>query len=479
MIPEPEDPPGRGPDTPSAGKELGITKRRLTWCAPLALLAAIAVRAEESKLGEVVVTAPRVRPETPAPADVTGFATVIDTREAPTGVSTLADTLSSAPGVQVRRFGGLGAFSTVSVRGFSPGQVQLYLDGVPLSRADDEVVNLGDLPLDALERVEIYRGVTPLAFAQSGPGGVVNLIPWRPGPEPLSAASLSYGSFLTRKLDVAGSASSGPWDYLAFGQYFGSRNDFTFTNDLGTPENPDDDRTERRQNAGFDQGSFTARVGWHPPGPLGVWLTTDSFGKEQGVPGRGPVQSTEAHRRIVRQLAQLGARLTPVGDLPLTAEGSVFFVYQGEHFQNPPDDPAFQFATDVTERTVGGGGQVLLRGALGAHQVPGMLLAVGNESLRELDEVGIFPAKAPGESPPRTQLRGTIAAEDEILLFADRVSLVPGVRYEVYRDDFPPDPRQPPALRTPGVTVFDPVSPRSGVRAEAVRRLTRLGNPGR
>jgi len=227
------------------------------------LLAAAAARADE-RLPEVVVTAPREREEKPAPADVTGFATVIDTSTAPAGVSTLAETLAAAPGVQVRRFGGLGEFSTVSVRGFSPGQVQLYLDGVPLSRADNEVVNLGDLPLDALERIEVYRGVTPLAFAQSGPGGVVNLIPRRPGLAPLNAASVSYGSFVTRKVDVARSASEGSWDYLAFGQYLGSQNDFTFTNDLGTTDNPNDDRTETRQNAQFDQGSFTARVGWRP-----------------------------------------------------------------------------------------------------------------------------------------------------------------------------------------------------------------------
>jgi hypothetical protein len=30
-------------------------------------------------------------------------------------------------------------------------------------------VNLADLPLDAVDHVEIFRGTTPLAFAQSGP----------------------------------------------------------------------------------------------------------------------------------------------------------------------------------------------------------------------------------------------------------------------------------------------------------------------
>jgi outer membrane receptor protein involved in Fe transport len=476
-IPEPEDRPGEASDAPSAGKELGIRSRPLTSCALAALLTALAARADD-RLDEVVVTAPPVHAETPAPADVTGFATVIDTRDAPAGVATLAETLSAAPGVQVRRFGGLGEFSTVSVRGFSPGQVQVYLDGVPLSRADDEVVNLGDLPLDALERIDVYRGVTPLAFAQSGPGGVVNLIPRRPGLEPLNAASVSYGSFVTRKLDVARSASEGPWEYLAFGQYLGSRNDFTFTNDLGTTDNPNDDRTETRQNAAFDQGGFTARVGWRPAGPLSVWFTSDSFGKEQGVPGRGSVQSTAAHRRVVRQLAQLTGRLASVGSLPLTAEGSAYLVYQGERFEAPLGDPAF-IPTDVTERTLGGGGQLLVRGALGRHHVPGLLVGLGHEALREDNAIGVFPVLEPGESPTRTRLRATVAAEDEVLLLGERVSLVPSGRVEVYRDDFPPDLRQPPAFRTSGVEVQAPVSGRFGVRAEVVRGLTLLGNVSR
>ena len=91
----------------------------------------------------------------------------------------------------------------------------------------------------------------------------------------------------------------------------------------------------------------------------------------------------------------------------------------------------------------------------------------------------MFPVLQAGESPTRTQLRGTVAAEDEVLLLGDRVSLVPAVRTEIYRDDFPADPRLPPALRTSGTDVFTEVSPRFGVRAEALPGLTLLGNIGR
>jgi iron complex outermembrane receptor protein len=100
----------------------------------------------------VVVTGERTDLDVVPAADFTAFATVIDTSDAPREVTSLADVLSESVGVQVRRFGGLGAFSTLSVRGFSPGQVQIYFDGVPLTRADNETVNLGDLPIAAFIR---------------------------------------------------------------------------------------------------------------------------------------------------------------------------------------------------------------------------------------------------------------------------------------------------------------------------------------
>jgi len=93
---------------------------------PMALLVAgfvaCGVAWAEERLPEVVVTAPATD-ETPAPRDPTAFASVIETREAPASVETLTEALSNTVGVQVRRFGGLGDFSTVSIRGFAAGQV--------------------------------------------------------------------------------------------------------------------------------------------------------------------------------------------------------------------------------------------------------------------------------------------------------------------------------------------------------------------
>src|SRR5439155_24002326 len=280
----------------AAGREARTSPRPASLLV-LALAATVArARAAEERreepLGEVVVTAPPAREEAPA-RDPTAFATVVDTTSAPTRVETLGEALADTAGVQVRRFGGLGDFSTVSIRGSSAGQVQVYLDGVPLARAQNEVVNLADLPLDAVERVEVYRGTTPLAFAQAGAGGIVNVVTRRPGDTPVTGASASYGSFDTRKLDLTRSARVGPWEYLGFAHYLGSAGDFTFRNDLGTTANPADDRTERRENNAFDLGDLTGRVGWRPDDTRAATLTSDTFVRREGVPGVGSVQARD------------------------------------------------------------------------------------------------------------------------------------------------------------------------------------------
>ena len=441
------------------------------------LSACIAATAEE-RLPEIVVTAPPVRDETPAPRDPTAFASVIETREAPTTVDTLTEALSETVGVQVRRFGGLGDFSTVSVRGFSPGQVQVYLDGVPLSRADNEVVDLSQLPLDAVDHVEVYRGTTPLAFSQAGPGGVVNVVTRRPGAEPLAATSASYGSFATRKGTLAGSDAQGPWDGLVFAQYLGSRGDFPYTNSKNT-EGTGDDVTQHRINNTFNQGDLTGRLAYRAA-PFTLALTSDTFVKSQGVPGRDTLQSPTAHRNTFRQIAHLDLDVAPTTPIPVGVVASLYGVQQTQTFTaaGPPEDLAFA-AQDSTDSSTTIGGQVLARAAFGAHHVPGVLVASSVERFENRDTIGSATLHA-GTSPAQTRTRLAVAGQDEVLLLNDRLSLVPNLRWEFVHDVFPGDPRSSdPAARLPNTTTRDYFMPRLGARADAGHGLTLLGNVGR
>jgi len=462
-------------------------------CAVLvALLAAPVLPAAADDDGReperIVVRAPRLLPTFEPALDPVAFGSTIDTTDAPKWVTSLADVLDDAVGVRVRRLGGLGEFSSVSVRGFAPGQVQVYLDGVPISRADDETVDLGELPLDAIERVEVYRGMTSLDFAQSSPGGVVNVVPRRPTGEPLLAASLGYGSFGTRKATIAAGGESGGWEYLAFGHYLGSENDFRFESDFGTPEQPSDDRRLERVNADFNGGGLTTRLRRDMTDRFHLLLTADTFAKEQGLPGRDPVQAVGNRRSVFRQLVSVDGVFDETAGLPLETRAGTYFVYRRERVRVPeclpPDVPGCGPSTagrDTLTDSFATGGQVVTRLTLWNRVRPRAVAAIGYETFDQRDDVPVSQTTTAGAAPTKRRLRTTLGGEVEATALDGIVTLVPSIRWERFRDDFPSDPRTNPALDVgaSGTTTRDVVAPRIGLRVEPVSGLSLLGNVGR
>ena len=100
------------------------------------------------------------------------------------------------------------AVGGASLRGAAPGQVAVFVDGVPLSRGSQSAVDLSQLPLDGLERVEVYRGVAPLELGSETLGGAINLVTRRGQGPPSAWLSLGSGSFGLRRASVGYKAPS-------------------------------------------------------------------------------------------------------------------------------------------------------------------------------------------------------------------------------------------------------------------------------
>jgi len=111
--------------------------------------------------------------------------------------------LDQSAGITVKQYGGLGSFSTVSIRGSSSDQVAIYLDGILLNSANSGSVNLADIPLNNVEKIEVYRGTSPAKFAASGIGGVVNIITKKAKQSQSTNLSYSFGSFNTHKASAS------------------------------------------------------------------------------------------------------------------------------------------------------------------------------------------------------------------------------------------------------------------------------------
>lgn len=154
--------------------------------------------------------------------------------------------LAHETGVTVRS-GGAPGFSAVSIRGSDPGQVPFYLNGVPLPSSATGLVSVALFPLDALERVDVYRGAPPPRFARAPLGGAVDVVtrdPRRAG----AGLRLGAGSFGRREMAAWAPAAGAGGHWLAGGRALAAANDFTYADDGGTTLVAGDDRLRRRAN---------------------------------------------------------------------------------------------------------------------------------------------------------------------------------------------------------------------------------------
>ena len=109
----------------------------------------------------------------------------------------ISDVLSKTAGVQVRMSGGVGSKSRLSVRGLEGKRIGLFLDGVAISD-NDEYTDINDIPVDFIERIEIYKGIVPAKLGGNAIGGAVNIV-LKEYPPKYMNASFETGSFNTHK----------------------------------------------------------------------------------------------------------------------------------------------------------------------------------------------------------------------------------------------------------------------------------------
>jgi vitamin B12 transporter len=245
------------------------------------------------------ITVSAARPDdTLISAQVPSFVTVVYLEPDLPRFLTLPELLSSAVGVTVKDFGGLGKLSTVSIRGSSANQVIVLLDGIRINTASDSGVDLSSLPLDTIEKVEILRGADSAVFGSGAIGGVINLVSrkntssgWN------SSGGFTYASWNTAVVHAA-TGVNGPRADLRFtGSYRHTDGDFSFINDNGTAFNPDDDYRDRRVNNAMDafDGSFRLRL--TPSPSLTLSGNIEGFVSEKGIPGLTTFPSEQADQK--------------------------------------------------------------------------------------------------------------------------------------------------------------------------------------
>ena len=124
-------------------------------------------------------------------------AIVIDTRAVATEATSLSDLMNRSTGIRIRQNGGLGSRAEISINGFQGKAIKYFKDGIPLDVLG-EGYNLANVPLEALDHIEVYKGILPVYLGADALGGAVNLVS-KQDQEPNLQAYYELGSFNTHR----------------------------------------------------------------------------------------------------------------------------------------------------------------------------------------------------------------------------------------------------------------------------------------
>ena len=153
---------------------------------------------------------------------------VINAKELQGRSVSLETILNKTIGLKVGQTGGLGSSSRIIVHGLEGNRIQILWDGIPMSTSDG-TFSLDEIPIDIIERIEVYKSIIPARFGCDGLGGAVNIVTKEFSTDYLDA-SYELGSYQTHKGSVFSRKNFPKSGILlgAGGYYTSAKNDYSF-----------------------------------------------------------------------------------------------------------------------------------------------------------------------------------------------------------------------------------------------------------
>ena len=171
-----------------------------------------------AQLAPIVVTATRV--EQPVSEIGTTVTVVEDSQIQAQKIGQVNDVLSQVPGLVLNQDGSPGTISEVFIRGASPEQTLVLIDGVEVNTGSSGSFDLSNLTTDNLDRIEVLRGAGGSLYGSQAVAGVINFIS-KEGQGPPQFSLLSEGgNRATQRQAETFSGSEGDLGYSGALSYF-------------------------------------------------------------------------------------------------------------------------------------------------------------------------------------------------------------------------------------------------------------------
>lgn len=268
---------------------------------PLALSCAFPSTVSATELGAVVVTATRIPTRTDR---LVSDVVVIERADIDKLAGrTLPEILTRAAGVQFSASGGRGKLSSVYVRGTEARHTILLVDGVRYGSATNGTPIWENLPLDAIERIEVLKGPGSSLYGSDGVGGVIQIFTrkGRAGFHPHAHGTVGTDSYA--QAGVGASGGAGSVTYAVGAQVLSDRG-FSATNPEVPFGNHHPDTDPFRQQSGQGSLSWQFAPDWRLEGGV---LHSEGVSHYDDGPGR----DTQGNLRSTTLRAMVAGNVLP------------------------------------------------------------------------------------------------------------------------------------------------------------------------
>jgi outer membrane cobalamin receptor len=208
-------------------------------------------------------------------------------------IFTLGAALRTVPGMTVAQSGGPGTLASLFTRGGESDYTLVMVDGVR-QNAFGGGLDLSQVPLDNVDRIEVVRGPQSALFGADAIAGVIQVIT-RSGGTPGARGQVEFGSRQMRRVDGSTSGEINGWRWSAGADYFEDEGYTGLAANGGTVSNDD---AQEAQGAGS--------LGWrHPRSGADVQGSFRHVQTERGTPGAygsDPAGRFSGVNRIARNL---------------------------------------------------------------------------------------------------------------------------------------------------------------------------------
>ncbi|CAN1503591.1 BtuB Outer membrane cobalamin receptor protein [Burkholderiaceae bacterium] len=236
----------------------------LGWLSAVCL--SVFAQAPQGTLKEVVVTATRV--EQPL-ADVLASVSVISRSDIDKAqAQSLAELLASEAGLEFARNGGPGTVTSFFLRGQESRNTVILIDGVRTQVDQLGALQITDMPLAMIEKIEVLKGNASALYGDAAVGGVINIFTRGAAAKSGAFSDVSMGSRNTNSVNVGYGSAVGDTKFnVSAGGY--KTSGFSSKNSNLVLANSDSD--------GYGNGYFLANISQSINRDIQVKLMLQSF----------------------------------------------------------------------------------------------------------------------------------------------------------------------------------------------------------